>query len=79
MPDLVQWSSALLALLGLVSWFWAAGMQMPRLKRQLRRVALCAALASALLQAAEASASTAGSRDVELWASAAPMPSSPVT
>ena len=85
MLDVLQWSSVLLALLGLFLWLWSGGMRVPqaaagahqvvRLKRQIRRVAISAAIASALLQAAGASASTER-LDVQLWASAVLAPAS---
>ncbi len=81
MPDLLQWSSALLALLGLFLWIWSGGMQVPqtsagphpvtRLKRQIRRVAIFAAVASALLQAGMPAPRTHLS-NIELWAQAVP-------
>jgi hypothetical protein len=83
MPEMLQWSSALLALLGLILWFWSGGLYVPqtaggphpvaRLKRQIRRAAIFAAIASALLQAAAAPSLTER-HEVELWASAAPAP-----
>lgn len=86
MPDLLQWCSALLALLGLFLWLWSAGMPkiatgahpIARLKRQIRRVAICAALVSAVLQAAGTPTSTTERHDFELWALAAPAPILPV-
>jgi hypothetical protein len=82
MPDLLHWSAALLALLGLFLWFWSGGIRVPqsaesaqyvaRRKRQLGRVAIFAAVVSALLQAAVASASTTQLKEIVLWASATP-------
>ncbi|HXP72879.1 MAG TPA: hypothetical protein VN823_01940 [Stellaceae bacterium] len=77
MPDFLHLSAALLALLGLFLWFWSGGIQAARLKRQIRRVAIFAALASALLQAA-GSAQATENPDVELWASAAPVDAAPI-
>ena len=71
MLDFVHWSAALLALIGLGLWFWS-GHFVVRRQRQIRRVAICAAVVSALLQAAGASAPATERQDVELWASAAP-------
>ncbi len=87
MPDLLHWSAALLALLGLLLWFWSGGLQVPqttagphpvaRLKRQIRRVAIFAAVISALLQAGMPAPRTHLS-NIELWASAAPADVSPI-
>ena len=86
MLDVVHVSSALLAVIGLLLWFWsgrigvsAAGDDgvMARRKRQIRRVAICAAVVSALLQASVSGPAT-DFQDVELWASAAPAPLSSV-
>ncbi len=81
MPDVLPWSSARLALLGLFLWFWSGGIQVPetaaaphpvaRLKRQIRRAAIFAAVVSALLQAVMPASHTQLS-NIELWASAAP-------
>jgi hypothetical protein len=88
MLDFVHWSAALLAFIGLVLWFWSgrigvpktasSGHFMARRQRQIRRVAICAAVISALLQAASASAPATERQDVELWASTAPADVSPV-
>jgi drug/metabolite transporter (DMT)-like permease len=89
MPDLMQWSAALLALVGLILWFWSSGLQVPqsaasphpvaRLKRKIRRVAIFAALVSALLQAAGTPVSTTTQHhDFELWALAAPTHITPI-
>ncbi len=88
MPDLVQWTSALLALIGFFLWFWSGGLTVPqaaagvhpvaRLKRQIRRVAIFAALISAVLQAAGAPGAATQRLDFELWASAAPAVVSPI-
>jgi len=88
MLDFVHWSAALLALIGLGLWFWSGRIGVPktatgghfeaRRKRQIGRVAICAAVVSALLQAAGASAPATERQDVELWASAAPANVSPV-
>jgi hypothetical protein len=88
MPDLLQWTSVLLALLGLFLWFWSGGLPVPqaaasghpiaRLKRQIRRVAIFAALVSAVLQAAGTPTSTTQRHDFELWALTAPAPVSPI-
>jgi hypothetical protein len=82
MPDLLHWSAALLALLGLFLWFWSGGIRVPqsevgaqsvaRRKQQLGRAAIFAAVISALLQAAVASASTTQLQEIVLWASATP-------
>jgi len=77
MPDFVHLSAALLALLGLFLWFWSGGIQVAQLKRQIRRIAIFAALASALLQAV-GSAQATGNPDIELWASAAPLEAAPI-
>ncbi len=80
MLDVVHVSAALLAVIGLLLWFWSGrigvspagdGGIMARRKRQIRRVAICAAVVSALLQAA-VSAPAKERPDVDLWASAAP-------
>lgn len=68
MPDLLQWTSALLALVGLLLWFWSAHPVVP-FKRQIRRVAIFAALVSALLQVGIPASRTQLSHIV-LWASA---------
>ncbi|MGH7124093.1 MAG: hypothetical protein ACREFI_06950 [Stellaceae bacterium] len=89
MLDIVHWSAALLALIGLFLWFWSAGIHVPqtaegthvadRRKRQIRRAAICAATVSALLQAAATSAAPAQlNANVELWASTAPAHISPI-
>jgi hypothetical protein len=83
MLDFVQLSAALLALIGLCLWFWSSrlgvsqgvegGHQTMALhKRRIRQVAICAAVISALLQAAAAAAPAKELEDVELWASTAP-------
>jgi len=82
MLDFLHWSAAVLALAGLSLWFVSLGIPLPqtaesvhslaRRKRRLGRVAIFAAVISALLQAAGASASTFQLPDIELWASAAP-------
>jgi hypothetical protein len=88
MLDFVHWSAALLALIGLFLWFWSGrigvshaaadgGNLIARRKRQIRRVAICAAVVSALLQAAGASPATER-QGVDLWASAAPAAVTPV-
>ncbi len=87
MPDLLHWSAALLALLGLVLWVGSGGMQVPQttagphpltqLKRQIRRVAIFAAVVSALLQAGMPAPRTQLS-DIELWASTAPADASSI-
>ncbi len=76
MLDFVHWSAALLAVTGLLLWFWSGRIGLPktadgRRKRQIQRVAICAAVISALLQAT-ASAPATERQDVELWASTAP-------
>ncbi len=81
MLDFVPWSAAVLALLGFSLWIWSGGMRVPqvaagphplaRLKRQVRRAAIFATVASALLQAG-LPASPIQSGNIELWASAAP-------
>ena len=79
MPDFLHWSSALLAMLGLFLWMWsglrtapaAAGAQSwARRKRQLARLAIFAAVVSALLQAVGGPVQRTELRDIELWASA---------
>ncbi|HXP77858.1 MAG TPA: hypothetical protein VN823_27230 [Stellaceae bacterium] len=82
MLDFLHWSAALLAVLGFFLWLWSGGIRVPqtaasahsaaRLKRRIGRVAIFAAVISALLQAAGASASTTQLEDIVLWASAAP-------
>ena len=82
MPDFLHLSSALLALLGLFLWLWSMGIPVPqaaasaqslaRRKRQLGRVAIFAAVVSALLQAAGGPTARTQLQDIELWASAAP-------
>lgn len=84
MLDFLHWSAALLALVGLSLWFWSGGIRLPQAadgahvvalrRRQIRRFAIGAAVVSALLQAASASAAppTELLQDIELWASAAP-------
>jgi hypothetical protein len=83
MPDFLQWSAVLLALLGLFLWCWSAGIPVPqtpdasvqsvvRRKRQIGRVALFAAMISALLQAAGAAPSRTQLDGIELWASVMP-------
>lgn len=70
MFEFLHWSAALLALLGLALWFWSAR-SVGRFKRPMRRIAICAAVASALIQAGTPTPPTLSS-NVELWASAAP-------
>lgn len=77
MPDFLHLSAALLALLGLFLWFWSGGVQVAPLKRQIRRVAIFAALASALLQAV-GSAQATNNPYIELWASATPVDAQPI-
>jgi hypothetical protein len=82
MPDILHWSATLLALMGLILWFWSARIRVPQMaatahaagrrKRQLGRVAVIAAVISALLQAASASASPQENPEVWLEASAGP-------
>jgi len=72
MLDFLQWTSVLLALLGLFLWFCSGGIRADALKRQIRRVAVFAAIVSALLQVA-GSAEATQHRDVVLWASATPV------
>jgi hypothetical protein len=82
MLDFLHWSAALLAVLGFFLWLWSVGIRVPetaaggqsvaRRKRQIGRVAIFAAVVSALLQAASASASSTQLQEVELWASAGP-------
>ena len=67
----LQWSAALFAMLGLALWFWSAH-PFARFKRPVRRVAICAAVVSALIQAGTPAA-PAPSPDVVLWASIAPI------
>ncbi|HKX09549.1 MAG TPA: hypothetical protein VJN67_15215 [Stellaceae bacterium] len=69
MLEFLHWSAALFALLGLALWFWSAH-SIGRFKRPMRRVAICAAVASALIQAETPTPPTQSS-NVELWASAA--------
>jgi len=74
MLDFLQWSAALLALVALCLWFWSgvpSAEPTIRRKRRIGRIAIFAAVVSALLQAAGASASTTQLEEVELWASAA--------
>lgn len=70
MLDFLHWSAALLALLALGLWFWSAH-PIGRLKRPIRRIAICAAVISALIQAGTP-ASPVSASDIVLWASAAP-------
>ena len=82
MPDFVHWSAALLALYGLLMWTCSVGIRMPRtadsapsrarLKRHTSRVALFAAVISALLQAAGGPVARTQIENVDIWASAAP-------
>jgi hypothetical protein len=82
MPDFLQWSAALLALLGLTLWCWSGRIRVPqpatiargitRRKRRLGRVAVLATVISALLQAAVASTSPEQIAEVWLQASASP-------
>jgi hypothetical protein len=67
----LQWSAAFFALLGLALWFWSAH-SIARFKRPIRRIAICAAVVSALIQAATPAA-PAPLPDVVLWASVAPV------
>lgn len=69
MFEFLHWSAALFAVLGLGLWFWSAH-SVARLKRPMRRIAICAAIASALIQAATPTPPTLSS-NVELWAFAA--------
>jgi hypothetical protein len=88
MPDVLHVSAALMAVLGLFLWLWSGGIRVPeaaanvspaaRRKRQIGRVAIFAAVISALLQAAGTQAPSTKLADVQLWASAAPtMPAGP--
>jgi uncharacterized membrane protein len=79
MPDFLHWSAALLAVLGLFLWLWSGtGVPQPaahaqswaRRKRQLARVAIFAAVVSALLQAVGGPVQRTELQDIELWASA---------
>ena len=79
MPDFLHWSSALLAVLGLFLWMWSGLRAAPaaagahhwaRRKRQLARLAIFAAVVSALLQAVGGPVQRTELRDIELWASA---------
>ncbi len=80
MPDFVHWSAALLALYGLLMWTCSVGIRVPqtadsapsraRLKRHTGRVALFAAVISALLQAAGGPAARTQVENVDIWASA---------
>jgi hypothetical protein len=65
----LQWSAALFALFGLALWFWSAH-SIARFKRPMRRVAICAAVVSALIQAGTPAA-PAPLPNVVLFASAA--------
>lgn len=77
MPDLLQWTSALLALVGLLLWFWSAHPVAP-FKRQIRRAAIFAALVSALLQVG-IPASRTQLNHIVLWASlTSPVAASPI-
>ena len=82
MPDLMHWSAALLAMLGLFLWLWSAigvphapahAHSRARRKRQLARLAIFAAVVSALLQAVGGPPMRTELQDIELWASAAPV------
>ena len=76
MPDFLHLSAAFLAVLGLFLWLWSGIGSAPaaaaRRKRQLARLAIFAAVASALLQAVGGPAQRTELQDIELWASAAP-------
>jgi len=75
MLDFLQWSAALLALAALSLWFWSgvpSAEPAIRRKRQIGRIAIFAAVVSALLQAAGGSTSTVQGPNVERWASSAP-------
>ena len=67
--EFLQWSSVLFALLGLALWIWSAH-SIGRYKRPMRRLAICAAVVSALIQAGTP-ASPATLPHVVLFASAA--------
>ena len=69
MLEFLHWTAALFALLGLALWFWSAH-SIGRFKRPMRCIAICAAVASALIQAETPTPPTQLS-NVELWASAA--------
>jgi len=75
MLDFLHWSAALLALVALALWFWSgvpSAEPAIRRKRRIGRIAIFAAVVSALLQAAGGSTSTVQLPDIERWASAAP-------
>jgi uncharacterized membrane protein len=81
MPDFLHLSAAFLAVLGLFLWLWsgvgvrqveASTRSWARRKRQLARLAIFAAVVSALLQAVGGPAARTQLEDIELWASAAP-------
>ena len=75
MLDILQWSAALLALVGLCLWFWSgvpSAEPAIRRRRQIGRVAIAAAVVSALLQAVGGSTSTVQLPDDERWAFSAP-------
>ena len=72
MPDLMQWSSVVLALLGLFLWLWSAH-PMVGPKRPVRRAAIIAAVVSALLQAGLPAPRTHLS-NIEHWAFLASSP-----
>ena len=82
MPDFLHFSAAILAVLGLFLWLWS-GLGVPqsparahiwaRRKRQLGRLAIFAAVVSALLQALGGPPTRTHLEDIELWASAAPV------
>jgi len=80
MPDFLHWSAALLAMVGLFLWLWS-GIRVPEpterapflaRRKQLGRIAIFAAVISALLQAVGGTSVRTQLRDIELWASAAP-------
>jgi hypothetical protein len=79
MPDFLHLSAAFLAVLGLFLWLWsgvgvrqaeASTRSWARRKRQLARLAIFAAVVSALLQAVGGPAQRTELQDIELWASA---------
>jgi hypothetical protein len=74
MPDFLHLSAAFLAVLGLFLWLWSGIGSAPaaatRRKRQVARLAIFAAVVSALLQAVGGPAQRTELQDIELWASA---------